>query len=74
MRPESDNEGTENFFLLDAALGYRLPNRRGILSIEAKNILDEAFAFRNINFFTSEPMNPRFVPTRTIFARLTLNF
>ncbi|HNP52619.1 MAG TPA: TonB-dependent receptor, partial [Nitrosomonas nitrosa] len=74
LKPENENEGTEKFFLLDAALGYRFPNRKGILSVEAKNILDQAFLFRNINFFTSEPINPRFVPTRTIFARLTLNF
>ena len=72
MKPE--NEGTENFFLLDAVLGYRFPNRAGIFSIEANNILDQNFLFRNINFFTSEPINPRFVPTRTIFARMTINF
>jgi tetratricopeptide (TPR) repeat protein len=73
-RSGTNNEGIENFFLVDASLGYRLPNRRGIFSVEARNIFDQTFLFRNISFRTAEPINSRFVPTRTIFARLTLNF
>ncbi len=73
-RRGTQNEGTENFFLVDASLGYRFPNRRGVLSVEARNIFDQSFLFRNMNFITAEPINSRFVPTRTIFARLTLNF
>ncbi len=68
------DEGIENFFLFDAALGYRLPNRRGIFSLEARNIFDQSFLFRNMNFRVSEPVNVRFVPTRTIFSRITINF
>ena len=68
------NDGIEKFFLVDAAIGYRLPNRRGIFSLEARNIFDESFLFQNLNFQTSEPVVSRFIPTRTIFARVTLNF
>jgi hypothetical protein len=61
--------------LLEAAIGYRLPNRRGILSLEGRNLLDEEFFYRNINFQTSEPVYyQRFIPHRTLFLRLTLNF
>lgn len=67
-------KGIDKFFLVDASLGYRFPNRRGILSLEARNIFDEHFLFRNPHFETSELINPRFIPTRTIFARVTLNF
>jgi hypothetical protein len=67
-------ERIQNFFLFDASLGYRLPNRRGIISLDAKNIFDQSFLFRNIHFQTAEPVNPAYLPTRTIFARLTLNF
>lgn len=71
----TENRGIDKFFLVDASIGYRFPNRRGILSLEARNIFDEHFLFRNNYFETSElTANPRFVPVRTIFARVTLNF
>ncbi|MDR4513526.1 FecR domain-containing protein [Nitrosomonas sp.] len=69
-----DNSGIDNFFLLDAFIGYRLPKRKGILSIEGRNLLDEKFFFRNINFNQAEAVSPQFVPERTFFARITLNF
>ena len=69
-----DNEGIEKFFLTDVAIGYRLPNRRGIFSLEARNIFDQSFLYRNASFRVAEPINPYYIPTRTIFARLTLNF
>ena len=65
---------TEKFFLIDASTGYRLPNRRGILSLEARNLFDENFLFQDINFHSSQTTVTRFVPSRTIFARVTLNF
>lgn len=68
------NDGVEKFFLVDASVGYRLPKRMGILSLEARNIFDEAFLFQNINIQTSQSIVSRFVPMRTIFARVTLNF
>ena len=69
------NRGTDKFFLVDASVGYRLSKRRGILSLEARNIFNENFLFRSNYFETSElTANPRFVPVRTIFARVTLNF
>ncbi len=67
-------EGNNSFFLLDAAAGYRFPSRKGLLSFEAKNLLDEDFYFRNSQFFVSEPLAPRYTPTRTFLVRLTLNF
>ena len=70
----SNNAGTDNFFLLDATLGYRFPNRMGFLSLEGRNLLNENFFFRNVNFYQSEAISPRFTPTRTFFARVTLNF
>lgn len=67
--------GSSDFFMLDAVLGYRFPRRRGILSVEGRNLLDEAIVFRNMNFETSEPLyNQRYTPRRTFFVRLTLNF
>ncbi|MGH8770383.1 MAG: FecR domain-containing protein [Burkholderiales bacterium] len=66
--------GSNDFVLLDAALGYRLPMRRGIISLEARNLLDKKFLFQDLNFQTSEVSNPRFIPDRTIAVRFTFNF
>ena len=73
-RDTTSNAGVNDFVLLDATLGYRLPKRWGILSFEGRNLLNENFFYRNINFQQSEAINPRFVPVRTFFVRLTLNF
>ena len=64
----------DDFILIDAAVGYRLPRRRGILSLEVRNLLDEEFLFQDMNIQLAEPSNPRFIPDRTILLRLTLNF
>ncbi|MCC2681881.1 MAG: TonB-dependent receptor [Nitrosospira multiformis] len=64
----------DTFFLLDAVLGYRLPKRRGIISLEGRNLLDQDFFFRSYNFQFNEVTVPRFTPSRTFFLRLTLNF
>jgi tetratricopeptide (TPR) repeat protein len=73
-RLENVTNRTENFFLFDASLGYRLPNRRGIISLDARNLFDQSFLFRNLHFQTAEPINPIYLPARTIFTRFTLNF
>lgn len=31
-------EGLSSFFLLDASIGYRLPQRRGLISFEGRNL------------------------------------
>lgn len=76
--PDADpqlTEGNSDFVLLDAAFGYRLPNRRGILSFEGRNLSDEQFYYRSYNFqFNEMNTSSRFIPTRTFFVRLTLNY
>ena len=66
--------GTSDFMLLDAIAGFRLPNRRGLLSLEVRNLLDKTFFYRQPYFFTSEPHPRLYSPTRTLFGKLTLNF
>jgi outer membrane receptor protein involved in Fe transport len=67
-------KGSDEFVLLDAALGYRLPKRRGMLSLEGLNLLDENFGFEDDNFRIAEPRNSRFIPGHTVLARVTLSF
>jgi tetratricopeptide (TPR) repeat protein len=64
----------DDFFLVDAAIGYRFPGRRGLVSFEARNLFNKNFRYRDPWFFVSEQPLAQFIPTRTIFLRLTLNF
>ena len=67
--------GSENFILLDATIGYRLPKRRGIVSLGVRNLLDEKFHYEEISDLLSpETDNPRFIPERLILSQFTLNF
>ncbi|WP_371128804.1 FecR domain-containing protein [Nitrosomonas sp. Nm132] len=72
--PEKTNSGVDTFFLLDSIMGYRFPNRRGMLAFEGRNLLNDKFFYRNTGFYISEAIPTRYVPERTFFARLTLNF
>ncbi|MCB1984292.1 MAG: TonB-dependent receptor [Burkholderiales bacterium] len=72
--PPKTNSGIDTFFLLDTFIGFRLPKRKGILSLEARNLFNQNFYYRSINFQLSEAVSPRFLPERTFFARVTLNF
>lgn len=64
----------DHFWLADAAVGYRLPKRHGILSLEARNLLNKAFNYQDTNFQTSQPGEPLFQAKRIIYARFSLIF
>ena len=61
--------GDDQFWVVDAAISYRLPKRLGLVTIEAKNLFDEEF-----NFQDTDPSNPWTVPERVISAKCTLAF
>jgi Flp pilus assembly protein TadD len=66
--------GTSEFSVVDAAIGYRLPARYGLVSLEVKNVFDRSFSYQDLNFQTSQAQSPRFLPTRTIQLRVALHF
>jgi hypothetical protein len=68
------NDGHEDVALLDAAVGYRLPKRYGIISLEGRNLLDQNFSYQDLNFVTSEVRASPLIPERTVLARFTLSF
>lgn len=70
----SGSNEDESFTLFDLALGYRLPRRMGIATLDINNVFDKSFFFRDTDFLAVEPTGPRLVPQRTIVARLTLHF
>lgn len=61
--------GRDSFWIIDTSLGYRLKNRRGIISVEAKNLLDEEFQFQD-----TDPKSPQIQPDRLVLVRITLSF
>ncbi len=62
------------FWIMDASVGYRLPKRLGIISLDAKNFLDKLPKYHNVHFQTSEPKELLFQPGRAIYARFTFAF
>lgn len=69
-------DGSDSFFVVDAAVGYRFPNRIGIASLAVNNLLDEKFDFQDDSYreFRDEPSTGPYIPDRQILARITLNF
>lgn len=57
----------DNFWIVDAAVYYRLPKRYGFVTVGAANLFDEKF-----NYFEIDVNNPRIQPGRVFYARVTL--
>jgi outer membrane receptor protein involved in Fe transport len=65
----SIDKGDDQFWIVDASVSYRLPKLYGLISLEAKNLLDQEF-----NFQDTDPGNPRILPKRYILLSLVLSF
>ena len=70
------DEGSDDFVLLDAAVGYRLPKRYGIISLSVSNILDQKFHYQDDSFREAQdrPSIGPYFPERLILARITLSW
>ena len=68
--------GSDDFFLLDAAVGYRLPKRFGVVSLEVTNLLDKSFEYQDDSYREAQgqPSVGPYFPQRQFLARLTLNW
>jgi Flp pilus assembly protein TadD len=66
---------SDDFVLLDLALGYRLPKRLGIVSFTVKNVLDEKFSYYDTGSTNPDfPSAALLIPQRTYWAQLLINF
>jgi hypothetical protein len=62
--------GSDQFWLVDAALSWRLPRRHGFFSVGATNVIDRDFSlFENTGI---DIINPTVRPGRVAYARVTL--
>lgn len=62
-------QGDDSFWVMDASVTYKLPKRRGSLSLSIKNAFNESYRYQH-----SDPSETRFTPERTVFASGTLAF
>jgi tetratricopeptide (TPR) repeat protein len=60
--------GDDNFWVVDAAISYRLPKRYGFISIGVNNLFDESFEYAD-----SDLKNPMILPDRSIFGKVMLS-
>ena len=69
-------DGSDDFFLVDVAAGYRFPKRRGIASISVVNLFDKEFDYQDDSYreFRGESSTGPYFPDRIIRASVTLNF
>jgi len=66
--PENLVNGHDTFWLCNAGIGYRLPQRYGIISIGAKNLFNQSF-----QYFDTDILAPAIQPGRLYFAKVTLS-
>ncbi len=71
-----EDSGHDQFWLVDAAIGYRFPKRMGIFTIGAKNLFDKQFGFEGYNFSTASKIGFKntIQPERILYARLLISF
>ena len=69
-------QGDDNFFLVDAAVGYRFPKRRGMATLAVRNLFDTEFYYQDNSYreFSEDATTGPYFPELTLMARLTLNF
>jgi predicted Zn-dependent protease len=63
---------SDSFKVFDLSFGTRLPGRRGIISVDVKNLFDEKFRYRDTTF-EGLPRVPQYAPQRAVFARVQLS-
>jgi len=65
---------SDSVVLLDAGVGFRLPRRQGILSLEVFNVLDEEYRFDDEETKNEKKLLLHLVPDRAIAIRFSLEF
>jgi hypothetical protein len=61
--------GSDQFWVVDASIGFRLPKRFGLINIGVRNLFDQRFKFQD-----TDPVNPTISPERLILGGVTLAF
>jgi outer membrane receptor protein involved in Fe transport len=67
---EPPREARTDFSLTDLSLGYRLPGRHGVISLDVRNLFDRRFGFDDRDLLGNTRV-PMFQPGRNVFLRFT---
>jgi tetratricopeptide (TPR) repeat protein len=68
------NKGSDNFWVVDVNLSYRLPKRWGILVFGIKNLFNESFHFQQSTNPLFNDREPIFALERQLIGGITLSF
>jgi tetratricopeptide (TPR) repeat protein len=78
LRPEQSTlDDRDDFVVTNALVGYRLPKRFGLITLEARNLFDTEFNFQGSDVRLSSQRRaspPLFEPEQSLFAQFTLAF
>ncbi|MEM7057046.1 MAG: TonB-dependent receptor [Pseudomonadota bacterium] len=66
-------KGEDQGVILDAAVGYRLPNKRGVISLEVQNFTDQSINFQDETTFADRPVTPSFARELTFLGRVSIS-
>lgn len=73
----SSAEGNDISILIDAGMGFRLPERRGVIALEGRNLSNQRLNFQDDSFrgLTNQAavVSP-YIPERAILGRFSFNF
>ncbi len=62
-------KGSDQFWVIDCSLSYRLPKRFGIFKLEVNNLFDKQF-----QFVDTDPAHPQYLPEQQIVGSFTIVF
>ena len=65
----AERHASDDFWLSDARLAYRLPRRLGLLSVGVKNLFDSRVRFQD-----TDAQNPELYPERLLYGSVSLMF
>ena len=64
---------SEDFWIFDTSIGFRLPKRIGVISLEVNNLFNREFNYQS-TFDASGPQLSPFIPERQVSLKLTLSY
>ena len=65
--PQNYVSGSDDFWIADSSISYRLPKRYGLLTFGVTNLFDEKFSY-----YDTDVANPQIRPERFIYGKVTL--
>jgi len=63
-----------DFWVFNALIGYRIPNRYGIIEIGVKNLFDNNFKYEGNNLDSRKFLQPLFQQDRSIYGKIKISY